>query len=325
LLRRLHPGWGAGRIRLELRKMHPDEPIAPLRTLQRWLRGDGLAPPPGVPVAPTEYRRATEPHEVWQMDAVEALRLKDGSGACWLRLTDECSGAILATELFPVYRWSEVPAGQTQAALRRAFDRWGRPGRLRVDNGIPWAITGNLPSALALWLAGLAVAIHYNAPHRPQHNGVVERSQGTSQRWAEPERCASIDELRERLLREDHVQREEYPAIDGKSRRAAWPALLHSGRGYSRGFEGLMWDLRQALGLLARHRVRRKVSLRGQVSLYHRLIEAGRACGGSWVWVQMDAETAQWVLSDAEGKELRRRPAPQFTREAIMALTAPRS
>jgi hypothetical protein len=213
-----------------------------------------------------------------------------------------------------------VPAAQTQAALRRAFERWGRPGCLRVDNGIPWAVPGGLPSALGLWAAGLAVAVHWNDPHRPQQNGVVERSQGTSRRWAEPEDCADFEELRRRLEREDWMQRQEYPAIGGRSRWEAYPALLHSGRGYCRGWEEWEWDLREALRLLAGYRVRRRVSARGQVSLYHRPIEVGREHGGALVWVQMDGEAGEWVIHDAGGRELRRRPAPQLSRAAIMAL-----
>src|SRR5262249_50070342 len=54
-----------------------------------------------VLVSGVDDRRAREPHEVRQMDAVECLRLADGSGACWLRQIDEYSGAILATDLFP--------------------------------------------------------------------------------------------------------------------------------------------------------------------------------------------------------------------------------
>jgi len=62
------------------------------------------------------------------------------------------------------------------------------------------------------------------------------------------------------------------------------------------------------------------VSKRGQVSLYHRLVQVSAEHGESWVYVGMDAEAVEWVLYDVEGKELRRRPAPQFTAEAIINL-----
>lgn len=220
----------------------------------------------------------------------------------------------------PRYRWAQVPAAQVQEALRCRFERRGRPGVLRVDNGIPWAIPGGLPSGLSLWAAGLDIGMHWNDPYRPQQNGVVESTQGTSRRWAEPENCRDLEQLCRALEREDRIQREEYPSIGGRSRREAYPGLLHSGRGYSRGCEEQVWDLGAALRLLARYRVRRKVSRRGQVSLYHRPVQVGAEHGGSRVDVQLDPQTAEWVVYDVGGKELRRRPAAQFTAQALREL-----
>ena len=40
---------------------------------------------------------AGEPHDTWQMDAKERVRLGDGTLVCWLRLADEASGAVLLT------------------------------------------------------------------------------------------------------------------------------------------------------------------------------------------------------------------------------------
>jgi len=92
-----------------------------------------------------------------------------------------------------------VAVCKVQAVLRHAFQRWGRPQQFRVDNGTPWGSTGDLPTDLALWLLGLEVDIHANPPRRPQDNGVVERSQGTGKRWAEPHACADAKELHQRL------------------------------------------------------------------------------------------------------------------------------
>jgi hypothetical protein len=254
------------------------------------------------------------------MDAVECLRLRDGSGACWLRLTDEYTGAILATEAFAQYRWAGVPATSTQQALRQAFARWGCPPAFRVDNGNPWGSPSGFPSGVALWLAGLGVAVHHNDPYRPEQSGAVESRQGVSQRWVNAQACAGVAELRRRVAREGRVQREEYPAVQGKSRREAYPALCHTGRGYTRGWEDLVWDLRGALGLPARYRLRRKVSARGQVSAYHRLIQVGEPYGGSWVYLGMDAPSGEWLVTDAHGGEIRRRPAPEFTQQSVMNL-----
>ena len=49
------------------------------------------------------------------------------------------------------------------------------PVRFRVDNGWPWGSRGDFPTELALWMIGLGIGMHWNNPHRPQENGVVER------------------------------------------------------------------------------------------------------------------------------------------------------
>jgi hypothetical protein len=116
-MRRDHPTWGAGLIRVMLRPQRLDAAAVPgVRTLQRWLARAGLAPAPvgrrtkGVP------RRAKRPHEVWQMDAAEQVRLRSGIRICWLRLVDEASGAVLWTKVFP-------PAALAPRAARRDPNR----------------------------------------------------------------------------------------------------------------------------------------------------------------------------------------------------------
>ena len=137
-LRRQHPSWGAGLIRVVLQEHWPKQALPSKRTLQRWFRRAGLGPAPRGRRPGGARRRANRPHAVWQMDAVEQLLLQQGQRACWLRLIDEFSGAILHTKVFAVGRWSQVGAAAVQAELRQAFTRWGRPQGLRVDNGAPW-------------------------------------------------------------------------------------------------------------------------------------------------------------------------------------------
>jgi hypothetical protein len=101
-LRRGHRGWGAGRIRLELHR-HGLQPVPPERTIRRWLADAGLAPAPPIRQTPpaSDRHRARQPHEVWQMDAAEHLRLANRQEVSWLRLVDEFTGAVLQTEVFP--------------------------------------------------------------------------------------------------------------------------------------------------------------------------------------------------------------------------------
>lgn len=99
-MRKQHARWGGGLIRVVLKEQDNDGcPSA--RTLQRWFRRSTLAPaPPGRRPA-SNAQRAQHPHDVWQMDAVDQLRLASGQRVSWLRLVDECSGAVVQTTIFP--------------------------------------------------------------------------------------------------------------------------------------------------------------------------------------------------------------------------------
>jgi hypothetical protein len=102
-LRRRHPGWGARLILTILHARSPDEPLPHPRTVERWFRARELLAPPAPRRSPPPPRSPT-PHAVWQLDAKEQIRLADASWASWLVASDEASGAIVATAVFPPAR-----------------------------------------------------------------------------------------------------------------------------------------------------------------------------------------------------------------------------
>ena len=221
----------------------------------------------------------------------------------------------------PPSRWDAVPPTATQAQLRLAFARWGRPERLRVDNGTPWgAARGDLPTDLGLWLAGLGVGLDYNRPARPRDNGVVERSQGTAKRWGEPHACDTPEELRRRLAAVDDIQRRDYPSVRGLGRMEAYPELAHSGRDYSPAWEEAHWSLEAAAAHLAGHVGRRRVGASGSISVYNRDLYVGVIHKKMSVLVMLDPLTREWVISDDDGRQLSRQAAPEITRERVMEL-----
>lgn len=100
-MKRAHRRWGAPLIRLKL----ADDGLSPVpsvRTLQRWFREAQVS-------RKVSQRQAREPrvqrgqkvHQVWAVDAKEQMQLADGSWASWLVVSDEASGAVLNTEVFP--------------------------------------------------------------------------------------------------------------------------------------------------------------------------------------------------------------------------------
>src|SRR5947199_254295 len=74
-------------------------PLPVRRAIFRRRQAD-LAPAPAGRPRREDAPRATAPHQTWQMDACEHLRLLQGE-ACWLRLIDEYTGAVLLTVVFP--------------------------------------------------------------------------------------------------------------------------------------------------------------------------------------------------------------------------------
>jgi hypothetical protein len=172
-----------------------------------------------------------------------------------------------------------------------------------------------------LWLIGLGIRVHWNDPHRPAQNGVVERSQATGSRWAEPDRCDTPTELQRRLRAMDKIQRDAYPSIDGQTRTAAYPGLRHSGRGYSGRWERRHWSHRQALEHLAGYAVARRVDQNGDVWLYHRPHYAGSVHRGHEVHVMVDPVRVQWVFTDVRGRQVRVQPAEELSARRIRSLT----
>jgi hypothetical protein len=204
--------------------------------------------------------------------------------------------------------------------LRAAFAAWGMPARLRVDNGSPWGSTGELPTELALWVIGLGVAMHWNSPRRPQENGVVERSQGTSQRWCEPWTCDTAAELAGRLSRMDRLYRESYPYRDRLARMEYYPGLKHSGRPYRRESEAALWCWSRVAEHVSGYLLERQVDRSGLVSLYNRGHYVGMIHKGKVVYIMYDPRDGEWVFTDREGRQLRRKVAEELTARRVMDL-----
>jgi hypothetical protein len=190
------------------------------------------------------------------------------------------------------------------------------PGRIRVDNGYPWASTGDLPTELGLWLLGLGIELIYNPPRRPQHNGVVERSQDTAQRWADPAQCTSIGQLQRSLDAMDRHHREAFPE-PARSRLRLFPALAHSGRAYAQAEEAALWQEPRLWEKLAEYAVVRQINARGLVSVYGRNYYVGRRYAGQTAYVRFDAATGDWLFELVTGPVLGRQPA-DLSLEAIL-------
>jgi hypothetical protein len=208
--------------------------------------------------------------------------------------------------------------------FRRVFARWGLPDYTRVDNGYPWGTSHDCPSELALWLIGSGIDPIWNPPARPTCNPKVERCNGLAQQWGELQTCTGYRQAARRLDWVGRVQREEYPAIGGRPRIEAFPALRTPRRAYQRAREPALWDLGRVDAFLARGCWRRRVDCNGRISIYGHGRSIGRSRAGREVLMRFDASSRHWVIYDPNGEEIKRLPAEELTRGRIMALAVSR-
>lgn len=100
-LKRRHPTWGAGRVRVELLGVLDPALVPSPRTLQRAFQREGINRPRRSQRPRTARAKPEAVHDVWEVDAVEKKRLRTGAEVSWLAAVDVYSGALLAGELSP--------------------------------------------------------------------------------------------------------------------------------------------------------------------------------------------------------------------------------
>lgn len=197
---------------------------------------------------------------------------------------------------------------------------WGRPQRLRVDNGLPWGTQSPVPSALALWLVGLDVLPIYGRPARSTDNAVAERIHRLLAQWVEPDQCPGWSACQPRLAWAVETQRNRYPAVSGQTRLQAYPGLRTNPRAYTVAQETSLWQMQRVRAYLAQFTFQRKVETSGQVTLFANRYSIGRRYRHQSVDIQFDQVSDHWLFRDDQGRELRRLPSQELTYTQISQL-----
>ncbi len=196
----------------------------------------------------------------------------------------------------PYHRISQVPLELVQKTLVSIFERRNKPGSCRVDNGAPLGMPSNdMPPALALWLIGHDIDMIWNKPYCPQMNGVVEKMQDTSQRWAEVNTAASYEILQQRLNEQAHIQRQVYPVtrLNQQTRAQVYPNLEKS----ERQWKTSNFDVQRVYKFLAQRIFNRKVSKSGQLTHGGQKISGLYAYRGKTVQIKLDPKNLSWCIS----------------------------
>jgi transposase InsO family protein len=117
-------------------------------------------------------RKATQPNEVWSVDFKGWWRDREGLRVEPLTVRDEHSRMLLEMRALANIRTTTL-----RACFERLFERYGLPGAIRSDNGVPFASSRGLLglSRLSAWWLVLGIDLERGRPGCPQDNGAHER------------------------------------------------------------------------------------------------------------------------------------------------------
>lgn len=171
VLRERHPAWGARKLRARLSALGQED-LPANSTVHTILQRQGL-------ISPSEsekHQRFTrfehaEPNALWQMDFKGHFALTNGRRCHPLTVLDDHSrfSVVLAA-------CQDETSTTVRERLIRAFERYGLPERMLMDNGGSWRGGGDDPhSEFTVWLMRLGVRVTHGRPCHPQTQGKDER------------------------------------------------------------------------------------------------------------------------------------------------------
>jgi len=178
--RRLHPTWGAKKIRRVLATKHGVGNPPVVSTVGEVLKRHGMvkARRRRGGVFRVERGALTAPERCNHVMAVDYkgwFMLGDGMRCDPLTVSDLHSRFLMKAEVMP-----DMTVKWTQREFRNVFKQYGLPEIIRVDNGSPFASSGpGGLSKLSVWWIGLGIEVQFSRPGCPQDNGCHERMHRT--------------------------------------------------------------------------------------------------------------------------------------------------
>ena len=167
-------GWGPTKLRRVLMKREPDVPWPSRATFANVLKRNGL-------VAPRKRRcrtepshsplaHVTEPNQVWSADFKGWFRTADGARCDTLTIMDAHSRMLIRCEIV------DPQTRPVRGVFEAAFKEYGKPLKIRTDNGTPFASTGLTGLCqLSVWWIEHGIEPERIDPGKPQQNGGHER------------------------------------------------------------------------------------------------------------------------------------------------------
>jgi hypothetical protein len=231
-------------------------------------------------------------HNCWQLDVQEKVELPGYGLVNILDIVDTFTGIKIGVFLFPARqetRSCKVSLEQYRQALRWAFERWGRPDRIRTDRERVLVPEGDYPypSVFTLWLTGLD--IEHELIRRVIENGSVERSHRTRFDRLEGYGPLTLPEWQEVAHYETWRMNAVLPSRGGHCHRKppllVYPQVAHPKRWYRIANEFDLFDLERVDTYLSHGKWLRHTSSKGQFSFHVQKYNLGIRWRSCWVQV----------------------------------------
>lgn len=218
-----------------------------------------------------------------------------------MNVADEGTGSHLKAQTHPEKRISQISLSDAIQAVNQAFELWGLPKNIKIDNGKPFVNSRyrDIPTKAKLWWIGLGIKVIQNPPRCPQENGIVECLQGTCKRWVNPASLKNIEGLQIALDQNSDFQRNHYeiPRAEFKTRIELYPELQTNPRKY----DPNNFDIKKVDKYLSLKTWKRKIKSIGSVHFFGQSIHIGRKFAGTEVFITFDPTERKWIFRDKKG------------------------
>lgn len=168
-LRQKHPAWGGRKLKRVLEtRGNADIPAA--STITQILKRNGLLETKQVNTQSLIRFEHDYPNSLWQMDFKGHFAMSRGRCHPLTVLDDHSRFNLVLKACGKETRKVVV------AALTEAFERYGLPDQMTMDNGSPWGnkLSGRY-TKLTIWLMDLGIKVSHSRPYHPQTQGKDER------------------------------------------------------------------------------------------------------------------------------------------------------
>lgn len=324
-LKKSHPHWGPAQVKVELQEQYGELVREDLPSDARLSALFKARCPEAVqPRSPRTYPEETFggadwPHQRWQMDGKEAIRLQDGNYVTVLEIRDPYSALILVSRAFITTTekgWRKLTLAEVQETLRLAFARWGKPLQIQTDRetvyvGSPEA---NFPSCFTLWLVGMGITHLLSRSHRPTDQPHIERNHRTMGDWVWKDQTFETLALLQQAL--DHrcaSHNQHYPTqaahCHGQPPLVVFPWATHSQRLYHPAIESDGFSMERVDQYLAQRVHVRQANANCVVSLGGHSYTMGQPFRDQPVTAQFLPALRSFRFRSAEGHLIRDLPA----------------